>query len=585
MLAPLLLSSWARALVLFFSFSHALSDDGARLTRRQMAPDPIVLDPSQVWDGSEGLWSTFTLRVGTPAQLMRVHIAIGGQETWVVAPTGCVASDANGDECHSKRGGLFQANESSTWQSTTEIWDNSGIYGLGEVVLDGLGISGQGQYGFDVVGLNAGKSANLNRTIVAQFNTLEFYQGQFGVSPRPTNFTVENNNASSMNDPQPSYFSLLRDNNLIPSLTYSYTAGSYARTGSLRNAWASFIFGGYDAALLGPDKLSFDFTPDDGRELVVAIQSIQKTGSNGDVALLPTPVLAALDSSQANLWLPSESCELFESAFDITWNETLGLYLVNATVHERLVEENPNVTFSLGHSVSGGKTVDIVLPYSAFDLNASYPAIPGSGQERFFPLKRAANSTQITLGRTFLQEAYFIADYERHNFSLAQRVWNDSAASEIVAIRSVNSGSDSGPALSIGAIVGIVVGAAAIVVVVLVAFCIVRRRAKRRSFAKRTEENSNAAAFAMASQYKTIEELQGDDQRRESHALQYRMELPGDGKTEMPANEEVKSRVEIDGQETPAELSHERMNVNPHELPGDYPPAVEPTERKESRQT
>lgn len=167
--------------------------------------------------------------------------------------------------------------------------------------MDSLGIGGQGQYGYEVVGLNAGNSATLNRSIVAQMNTLNFYVGQFGVSPRPTNFTVENNNATSMNDPQPSFFSLLRDSNLVPSLTYGYTAGSYARTGSLRSAWASFIFGGFDASLVGPDKLSFDFTPDDGRELVVAIQSIQKTGSNGDVALLPNPVLAALDSSQANL--------------------------------------------------------------------------------------------------------------------------------------------------------------------------------------------------------------------------------------------------------------------------------------------
>lgn len=186
--------------------------------------------------------------------------------------------------------------------------------------------------------------------------------------------------------------------------------------------------------------------------------------------------------------------------------------------------------------------------------------------ERFFPLERAANSTQITLGRTFLQEAYFIADYERHNFTLAQRVWNDSAPAEVVPIRSVNSGSNSGPALSIGAIVGIVVGAAAIVAIVFVSFCIVRCRAKLRTNAKRAEENS-AAAFAMASQYKTIEELQGDD-----------------GKTEMPANEEVKSRIEIDGSERPAELSHERMNVNPHELPGDYPLAMELPEQKAPRQ-
>lgn len=188
---------------------------------------------------------------------------------------------------------------------------------------------------------------------------------------------------------------------MIPSLTYSYTAGSYARIGTLKNSWASFIFGGYDAALVGPDELSFDFTADDGRELVVAIQSIQKSGSNGEAALLPTAVLAALDSSQAALWLPSEACEQFENAFGIAWNDTLEMYLVNGTAHEALVEENPNVTFTLGNAVEGGRTVDIVLPYSAFDLNATYPTISGSGEERFFPLKRAANSSQVRSPASF----------------------------------------------------------------------------------------------------------------------------------------------------------------------------------------
>jgi hypothetical protein len=62
------------------------------------------------------------------------------------------------------------------------------------------------------------------------------------------------------------------------------------------------------------------------------------------------------------------------------------------------------VKFQLGVTPKGGPSVDIVLPYAAFDLEASYPLV--RHPTRYFPLKRAANDSQYTLGRAFLQEAY-----------------------------------------------------------------------------------------------------------------------------------------------------------------------------------
>lgn len=65
---------------------------------------------------------------------------------------------------------------------------------------------------------------------------------------------------------------------------------------------------------------------------------------------------------------------------------------------------NPNITFTIGDSVNRGPTVEIALPYASFDLQAAPPA--AAQGSRFFPLRRAANKTQYTLGRTFFQEAY-----------------------------------------------------------------------------------------------------------------------------------------------------------------------------------
>jgi hypothetical protein len=63
-----------------------------QLHRRNNAK-PFGLLPSQLWEGSDGLWSTFVLRVGTPAQMFRVLISTMNQETWVPLAGSCGPSD------------------------------------------------------------------------------------------------------------------------------------------------------------------------------------------------------------------------------------------------------------------------------------------------------------------------------------------------------------------------------------------------------------------------------------------------------------------------------------------------------------
>jgi len=67
------------------------------------------------------------------------------------------------------------------------------------------------------------------------------------------------------------------------------------------------------------------------------------------------------------------------------------------------VELNPSITFKLGYEIYGGQSINIVLPYAAFDLQANYPIYPKA--TNYFPIRRASNNTQYVIGRTFLQEA------------------------------------------------------------------------------------------------------------------------------------------------------------------------------------
>lgn len=168
----------------------------------------------------------------------------------------------------------------------------------------------------------------------------------------------------------------------------------------MNQVYGSLTLGGYDASKFVPNNLTFDFGPQDDRELIVQLNKIS-TANN--TTLLPSPIPMLLDSTIPYIYLPVAACEEFEKAFGLVWDNATQLYLLTTAQHTVLQTQNPNVTFTLGNLTSS-KTVDIILPYAAFDLTVSYPIVANA--TRYFPLKRANDSTQYTLGRTFFQEAY-----------------------------------------------------------------------------------------------------------------------------------------------------------------------------------
>jgi hypothetical protein len=126
--------------------------------------------------------------------------------------------------------------------------------------------------------------------------------------------------------------------------------------------------------------------------------------ANGSTkSLLPSPILTFIDSTLPYIYLPPEACTLFEDEFGLVYNTTIGQYLINDTQHQSLLAKNAKFTFQIGDSTTGGPTVDIVLPYASFDLQAEYPLLYDTS--RYFPLQ-PGNETTYLLGRTFLQEAY-----------------------------------------------------------------------------------------------------------------------------------------------------------------------------------
>ena len=197
-----------------------------------------------------------------------------------------------------------------------------------------------------------------------------------------------------------------------------------------------------------------------------------------------------IDSTVPDMWLPETWCDLFEDAFGLRYVEETGRYLVDDEQHTALQQLQPTLTFTLGASTNGGTVARFDLPYAAFDLEGQYPVFPNA--TRYFPIRRAANDSQYTIGRVFLQETYLTVDSERGIFNMSQaRFANPMPSSDIVAILSPDAanstengnsttslGSEaSGGGLSGGAIGGIVAGVVgALVILAGVMFWWFRRR-------------------------------------------------------------------------------------------------------------
>ena len=409
-------------------------------------PQPIVVTPSQAWDGDAGSWSSFVIHVGTPPQYFRVLPATITGEIWVPVPQGCTSTDP--DDCAASRGALpFDGNPSSGLQTNqSSTWTANGLYELD--IETSLNLSGNGQYGFDSIGLGFQDpgSPTLLHQVVAGIATKDFYLGVFGLGPKPANF-------SDFADPQPTLMTNLARQRLIPSLAFGYTAGAeYRQYGrsfdlvricadrliGLKGVLGSLTLGGYDLNRLSlNDSISFTFDADDSRSLTVAIQLITATNTlQGVIQPLTGGIFSLIDSSVPDIWLPLDVCGVFEQAFGLSYDPRTDLYLVNDTTHNRLQNLNPLITLKLANVKYGGSFIDINLPYAAFDLQVRSPIYPNP--TNYFPLRRASNASQYTLGRMFLQEAYLIVDYERTNFTVASAKFQDPSPQQIVSIHSTN---------------------------------------------------------------------------------------------------------------------------------------------------
>jgi hypothetical protein len=173
---------------------------------------------------------------------------------------------------------------------------------------------------------------------------------------------------------------------------------------------------------------------------------------------------ASIDSTLPYLILPDEVCDEFALQFALEYNDEWKLFTMNDSSHAANLQQNANVSMKISAGPRDSTIfTEIVLPYSAFDLSTKLPPTTNfDNATRYFPIKRSENN-DFVLGRTFLQEAYIIVDYERSNFTIAPAAFPDSSKKDLKPIFNTTyspivSHPNSRSELSAGAIAGIVVG-------------------------------------------------------------------------------------------------------------------------------
>ena len=268
-------------------------------------------------------------------------------------------------------------------------------------------------FGNASVEIGGNSENNLDGQIIQGYEDNQHFLGTFGLYDGVADVPGHKNGSQG-------FLQSLYNHDIIPSRSWSYTAGTFNREPPV---FGSMILGGYDQLRFDQSK-TFASTITgqvNGSDLLVQIANITTDSPTSNKSLLQSPITAYLDTNTPYLWLPVQTCHLFEAAFGLVYNSSGNRYSVNGSLHDSLLALKANVTFRLMETVTNTSkqaTVDIVMPYSSFDLEDK--GTESVDNIRYFPLMRAESELQYTLGRAFFQDAYVIVDYENTTMQIHQ---------------------------------------------------------------------------------------------------------------------------------------------------------------------
>ena len=267
--------------------------------------------------------------------------------------------------------------------------------------------------------------------------------------------------------------------------------------------FGSLTLGGYDVArtAFGPNLTSNLQSSDNS--IMIGIGAITLANALAPITTLlsiENNVTALVDTTLPHTYLPLYVCQQLEQAFGLQWDPVQQIYLVNDSIHQQLLKAAPSVTFILSTKQPEPGALNITIPYAAFDLSAAYPIFPNG--TKYFPLRRANSSSQIILGRAFMQQTYLFVDYQASQFTLAQAAFPAAGTQNIMTVSHSGNGTDgsgsptSGGGLGVGPIAGIAIGSSvATVVLCMLGWLFWRIRKPRRNSRRRRRTRQDASVW------------------------------------------------------------------------------------------
>ncbi|KAF7622427.1 aspartic peptidase domain-containing protein [Aspergillus flavus] len=502
------------------------------LAETEPESDPASVEVDVDWYGNDGTWSAVNIWVGSKLKTVSLFPSTVDTKTWIIGGSGCENSSVA--DCSKKRGGLFNTSESTTWR-------RQGSHpGSRDPSIEAYS-------GNDTIYVDY---RPVTEQTIGIINNTDTWVGLLGLGISQSG----HNDYFSLNVMETAYI----NDSFAPSGSYGYTAGAYYR---LKGAPASLTIGGVDRARFYNNSAKFHLSRNAAPVVSLNTISISSGTEPDDKIHIDDHIIPlkpgggtyfTLDSSTSYLWLPSDAFDTFGEAFNLTYDDSLDFYTYgnDTSLRERLLAMNISITLSISDLPDSSQSVNITIPFQAFDhsLTYSYPGLPSNHSDTplpYLPVKRANTNDEQRIGRVFFQEAYLAVDYERGQFSLYQAKFGPNIIASDTDIVTIDSylnkafgdllDEKSGLSTAAKAGIGVGTGTGAILIIAAAYIFIRKRRAVKSEKGVQLSDTLSNSDFASCSR---PGELDGSRERQpelpsDSPCAIY--ELPGSGIAELDA--------------------------------------------------
>ena len=352
-------------------------NDRARQQRRQSGTLSVEL-------ANEETLYFMDVKIGTPAQSIKLHVDTGSSDLWVNVANSQICAQSN-HPCAAS--GTYSANDSSTYQYMNSVFNIT--------YVDGTGATGD--YASDVVEI--GGTTLKDQTFGIGY-TSSAQQGILGLGyPLDEALASYTDGQTYPNVPQQ-----LVDNGVINSQAYSLWLND------LQSSTGTILFGGVNTEKFSGSLETLPIIKEDGfdAEFIIALTGVGANGTAGSIGSnLRLPAL--LDSGSSLTYLPTDITDTIYNAVGAQYNQEQGTAYVDCGLAKS--DQSIEFTFS-SPTISVPMSELIVITGSDGGENICIMGIS--------PI----DSGTLVLGDTFIRSAYIVYDLTNNEISLAQTKFN-----------------------------------------------------------------------------------------------------------------------------------------------------------------